>query len=149
MDAELAQLCESLGQARYAPATPALVPFIPKIVLRSIGPKSRIAAIWSLGILLDKYPPADVVAQLVERLEDAQTLDPEDLGVRRMSAITLGRMKAKDAVDGLRMNTPMRLSTSSFSCACAWALEQITGEQQEVAPLERTYYLGWFLEPNR
>jgi HEAT repeat protein len=149
MDAELAQLCESVGQARYAPAAPALVRFIPRIVLRRFGAQSRIAAIWSLGILQEKNPPADVVAQLVERLEDAQTIDPEDTGVRRMCAITLGRMRAKEAIDGLRMNNPMRLSTSSFSSACAWAMEQITGEKQEIAPLERTYYLGWFLEPNR
>jgi hypothetical protein len=149
IDAQLAQLCESMGQARYAAAAPTLAKFVPKIVLKIFGARSRIAAIWSLGIIHEKRPPADLVAKLVERLEDDQTLDPEDLGVRRECAISLGRMKAKDAVASLKINEPMRLSTSAFVCACAWAMEQITGEQQEVAAIEKSYYLGWFLEPNR
>lgn len=149
IDAELAQLCESLGQANYASAVPVLTRFIPKQVLKTFGPQCRIAAIWSLGIILEKKPAAKIVAQMVERLEDDQTLDPEDPGLRLMCAISLGRMKAKEAIDGLKMNFPMRLSTSAFVCACGWAMEQITGKPQPVAPVERTYYLGWFLEPNR
>jgi HEAT repeat protein len=149
LDAQLAQLCESMGQAKYAAAAPVLAKFIPKIVLKIFGAKSRIAAIWALGIIDEKQPPANIVAQMVERLEDDQTLDPEDLGVRQSCAISLGRMRAKEAIDGLRVNYPMRLSTSAFVCACAWAMERITGQKQEIAPVERIYYLGWFLEPNR
>jgi hypothetical protein len=149
VDEEVAQLCESLGAAHYAAAVPALLHFVPKQVSRRMGTHSRIAAIWALGILLQKSPPEDLIKSLAERLTDLDPNDPEDTDVRVMCAITLGRMKAKAAADDLQSCFPRRLSPTMLPCACAWALEQITGEKSPESDPIRIVETGWFLEPDR
>ena len=148
VDEELAQLCESVGQAKFAPAVPELVRFIPKLTMKVYGPKCRRAAIWSLGLDLEKAPPPNVVKDLIERLADDETLDPEDLLVRQECAITLGRMKSKEAVDDIMANFPRRMSTSSFVNACGWAILEITGKESPLADVMKFTQMGWFLEPN-
>src|SRR5262249_47950792 len=49
IDSEMAQLAQSLGQARYAPASKALAAFVPKQL--KVGPEPRVAAIWALGLI--------------------------------------------------------------------------------------------------
>ena len=148
VDEELAQLCESLGQGKFAPAVPELVRLIPKETMRVYGPKSRRAGIWSLGLLLEKAPPPQVVKHLIERMSDNDTVYPEDIGVRQESAITLGRMKSKEAVDDIMANFPRRMSTNSFVNACGWAIQQITGREPPLADVVKSTQTGWFLEPN-
>ena len=144
---ELSQLCESLGQARFAPAVPQLISFIPKS-MRKYGPKCRCAAIWSLGLTLEKAPPPKLVKDLIDRLTDDNPLDPEDLGVRQECAIALGRMKCKESVDDLTGCFPRRMSTSSFANACGWAIHQITGKEAPLADVVKSVQMGWFIEPN-
>ncbi len=149
VDQEVAQLCESLGAAGYATAVPTLRRFVPKQVTRRMGTQSRIAAIWALGILLQKSPPADLIKELAERLTDLDPNDPEDTDVRVMCAITLGRFKAKAAADDLQSCFPRRMATTMLPTACAWALEQITGEKSPLEDPVRVVETGWFLEPDR
>ncbi|HEV8061699.1 MAG TPA: HEAT repeat domain-containing protein [Gemmataceae bacterium] len=150
IDEELAQLCESLGRAKYAPAAPALARFIPKKLLWIFGPQSRRAAVWALGLVFEKVPPPDsLVKALIERMNDLRDLLPDDQGVRTMCAIALGRMKAKAAIDDLNMSHPEQMTSSPLTNACAWALEQITGKKQPISKGEWAYQTGWFLEPDR
>ncbi len=150
LDEELAQLCESLGRAKYAPAVPALRRFIPKQMLWIFGPRSRIAAIWGLGLDFEKVPPpASMVQEMIERLTDDDPRVREDMGVRTMCAITLGRTKARAAIEDLNSRHPIAMTDSPFTNACAWALEQITGKKQPISEGQWAYQMGWFLEPDR
>ena len=83
---------------------------------------------------------------LIARLTDEAIIMPEDMGVRRMSAISLGRMKSEDAVGGLSKYYPKELSPDPFPNACGWALEQITGEKLPTSGIARVIQKGWFLE---
>lgn len=146
IDREVAQLAQALGQAKYKPAAPALARFVPKAW--NIGPESRQAAIWALGLIHGKAAPAGLVAALIGRLTDESLTKPEDLDVRRMCAIALGRMKSEAAVDSLRTYYPRKLSLEALPNACGWALEQITGEKLPRSATVEVIQKGWFLEPN-
>jgi HEAT repeat protein len=146
IDKGLAQLCASLGQARYAPAAKSLGKFIPKQVLVTFGVQSRIAAIWALGLIFEKAPPEILTAALIGRLSDESMTMPEDMRVRRMSAISLGRMKAKSAVEDLEKYYPKVLSVDAFPNACGWALEQMGLAKLPATGVVKVVQKGWFLE---
>jgi hypothetical protein len=146
IDLQVAQLAQSLGRARYAPAAPVLARFVPK--QWNIGPVSRAAAIWALGLVHGQNPPAGLVEELIDRLSDDSVIMPEDLGVRRMCAVALGRMKAAEAVRPLRKYYPKNLTTEAFPNACGWALEQLTGEKLPASGTAEVIQKGWFLEGN-
>ncbi len=104
-----------------ASAVPALRQFIPKDMLFRIGPRCRIAAIWALGLDFEKgSPPPWLAPELLDRLTDIEVRLPEDLGVKAMCAITLGRTKAKSAFGDLNASHPMQLTDSPLTNACAW-----------------------------
>jgi HEAT repeat protein len=146
IDEQVAQLAQSLGRAKYAPAAPVLARFIPK--QGNIGHNSRAAAIWALGLIRQTTPDADLVAGLIDRLSDDSTVVPEDLGVRSMCAVALGRMRAAEAVDALRKYYPRALSAEVFPNSCGWALAQLTGEKLPTSGTVEVVQKGWFLEPN-
>ena len=52
----------------------------------------------------------------------------EDPRVRRMSAITLGRMKSKESLKSLRRYFSKKPGLDPVSLACGWAILQNTGE---------------------
>ncbi|MBO0696755.1 MAG: HEAT repeat domain-containing protein [Zavarzinella sp.] len=145
IDLEVSQLAQSLGRARYAPAAPVLARFVPK--QWNIGPESRAAAIWALGLIHENAPPERLVDGLIDRLTDDSTTVPEDLRVRRMAAVTLGRVKAKEAVTSLKKYYPRKLTAEPFPNACGWALQQITGEPLPGSGTVDVVQRGWFLEP--
>lgn len=151
ISAQVAQLAQSMGQARYAPAAPILARYVRKQGGLGPGRESRAAAIWALGMIHQKAPPAGLISQLIERLGDEGTglEEPEDPLVRRMSAIALGRMKATAAVDTLKRFYPGTLTREPISNACGWALEQITGEKLPTSVTVKVVQKGWFLEPNQ
>jgi HEAT repeat protein len=146
VDRELAQLCWSMGQAKYAPAARVLARFIPKNVLTIFGPQSRIAAIWALGLISAKSQSDELVNALIDRLTDESTIFLENMGVRRMCAISLGRLKAEPAVEAVSKYYPKSLSVDPFPNACGWALEQITGEKLPTSGIAKALQRGWFLE---
>ncbi|MFL5342780.1 MAG: hypothetical protein ACJ8F7_21820 [Gemmataceae bacterium] len=145
IDLEVSQLAQSLGRAKYTDAAPVLARFIPK--LARIGPLARVAAIWALS-LIQPVPPPGLVRELIGRVTDDATMMPEDLRVRRMSAVALGRLRADTALPALRKYYPKRLTTDGFSNACGWALERITGEPLPRTGVTEVAQTGWFLEPN-
>jgi hypothetical protein len=146
IDRQLAQLAQSFGQAKYGPAAPVLARFVPKQL--AIGPQARAAAIWALGLIHQEAPPASLVQELIGRLTDESTVMPENLDVRRMCAVALGRMKAEEAVESLRKYYPKKLSADPLPNACGWALQQITGERLPATGTAEVIQKGWFLEAN-
>lgn len=145
VDLQVTQLAQALGRARHKPAEPTLRRFIPK--QWNVGPESRAAAIWALGLLHEKSGPVALVDALVDRLTDESVINIEDMRVRRMSAVALGRMKAADAVESLNKYYPKRLFVDPFPNACGWALEQITGDKLPQSGTVNALQQGWFLQP--
>jgi len=132
-DQQLSHLAQFIGQRRYQPAESALRSFVPRSPQGEIlGDKeTRAASIWALGLILEGKPEKGLVQQLEQRLNDIpRMMDPgEDPRVRRMSAITLGRMKSKESLKSLRRYFfPSRPTLDPVSPACGWAILQNTGE---------------------
>jgi hypothetical protein len=146
IDLQVAQLAYSLGRANYRPAAAVLAQFVPKQF--NIGAESRAAAIWALGVIHEKAPPEEIVHALIERVGDESVTLPEDMRVRRMAAVALGRMKAHDAQETLRKYYYGKLTVEPFPNACGWALEQISGDKLPASGTVTVVQTGWFLEPN-
>jgi HEAT repeat protein len=148
IDHQLSQLNQFLGRQKYAPADAVLRRFIPRAGDR-LGPESRAAAIWALGLLHEGQEVAAFVAPLEERLQDVRSIPPEFPQVRRMSAVTLGRTKAKEAVPTLRsFYFARKPSDDQVNNACGWALERLTGEPVPAPETIRKTQRDWFLVPH-
>jgi HEAT repeat protein len=147
IDHQLSQLNQFFGQQKYAPADGVLRKFAPKQP-GLYTHEARAAAVWALGLILEGNTDDDLAGLLEGRLADATSVPPEDPRVRMMSAITLGRIRAKDAVPTLRHFFRDRApSQDPINNACGWAIEQITGEAMPPAPTVERWMLDWFLAP--
>jgi HEAT repeat protein len=141
IDHQLSQLNQFLGQWRYKPAEKVLRRFVPRQA-KSNMPEARASGIWALGMLLEGKPDARLARQLAERLDDIGSMPPEDERVRYMAAITIGRMKAKSE---LAMVRKYNEEGSYVHFACAWAVNQITGEPMPKAKTGVLVDRNWFL----
>jgi HEAT repeat protein len=149
---QLSQLNQLLGEQKYGPAEPVLRKFVPRDS-RPLGPEARAAAVWALGLIDAGKEDAALVAELVGRLEDDHSIPPEVLPVRRMAAITLGRLKAKEAFptvqryfgDGKPAPGP---TSTTITKASRWAIEQITGKPVDMPKREPIVDRQWFLVPH-
>src|SRR5207245_4654018 len=81
-------------------------------------------------MILETQSEPELFQQLEQRLNDIpRMMDPgEDPRVRRMSAITLGRMKAKNSLKSLRRYYSAQPTLDPVPLACGWAIMQNTGE---------------------
>ncbi len=141
---QLAQLFMAFGQLRYDEAESLMRTFVPRNF--DLGEKTRAAAIWSLGWLHEDAAVEDLARQLTARLNDVDGLIPELEDIRRMSAISLGRMKAESALPSLRKHASLR--GDATGTACWWAIERITGETPPPLLSPGTNdYRDWFLVP--
>lgn len=142
-EAQTTQLFMAFGQMRYGEAEPLMMRYVPKD--HTLGVHSRAAAVWSLGLLKEGQALPELTATLLARLADMFSLQPEADDVRRMCAISIGRMKSTSAVDALRKNVagdggyPAR--------ATYWALEQLTGEAPPPVGEFQVNFADWFLVP--
>jgi len=132
LDHQLSQLNQLLGGQKYGPAEDVLRQFIPRMEppMRSVAcPESRAAAVWALGLMDQDAPDEALAAALEGRLNDTSSQPPEDGRVRAMSAVALGRMKAKAALPSLRAAFNGREPWfDPVDHACRWATGRITGE---------------------
>ena len=143
-DHQLGHLYETFGQLKYAPSQSLLKTFIPKNLTCV---RSRRAAIWALGWIFEGNPDNRLSGQLISRAADASTFNPEDVLVRRMAAISVGRMKANDRVKALRNVVKAEGRTSQVGYACAWAINQLTGEKLPKLEARDAPQSPWFLVP--
>jgi HEAT repeat protein len=144
IDHQLSQLNQLLGRQRYAPADELLRRFIPRNP--ALGYESRAAAVWALGLLHEGKPNPALAAACEARLNDMASRPPEDYRVRWQSAVTLGRLKARDALPSLRRYF-VPGADDPVNSSCGWAIAQITGEAMPPPrPIQKP--LGsWFLSP--
>jgi HEAT repeat protein len=144
----LSQLNQFLGKEKYRPADTALRLFVPRQNSSGTGPESRAAAIWALGMIHEGKTDEKLATQLEERLNDTGSIPPEDARVRWTSAITLGRMKAKDALGSLELHyRDKKPSDNLVNNACGWAIERITGKPMPAPQPKKKYQSHWFLAP--
>jgi HEAT repeat protein len=149
-DHVLSQLNQFLGAQKYRSADALLRQFIPKRTPAGMGPESRAAAIWALGMIHQGQPVDALVKDLEERLNDVTSIPPEDDRVRAMSAIALGRMKAENAVPSLRKYFSNREANGeTVHNSCGWAIEQITREVMLPPKTIRKAQHDWFLIPRQ
>ncbi|MCU0959797.1 MAG: HEAT repeat domain-containing protein [Pirellulaceae bacterium] len=145
MHIQLSHLAQALGQMKYAPAEEQLRKYVPKDW--RFAQETRAAAIWALGHLHAGTPDDDLANQLVARLNDVQGMMPELALVRRLAAVSLGRMHAQSSLEDLRRMATLEGSQSAVGIACAWAIHEITGEPMpSVRPLIQ-WESEWFLQP--
>jgi HEAT repeat protein len=112
-------------------------------------PESRAAAIWALGLIHEGKKDAVVAKLVTERLTDTNSMPPEDPRVRRMAAITLGRLKATESLKTLRIFAPaLETAYDPVGSACRWAIHEITGEALPPLRTVEKRILNWFLIPN-
>jgi HEAT repeat protein len=145
IDHQFSQLNQFLGEQDFAEAESLLRRFIPRMDAISAR-ESRAAAIWALGRIYKDKPDAALAKLLEARLNDTHSIPPENTPVRRMSAVALGRMNAKDSVASLRANYPeKRAGADAVNNACGWAIEQITGEPMAPSKTLESIDLDFFL----
>jgi HEAT repeat protein len=145
-DAQLAHLFELLGRLKTAQAMPLMEQYIPKNP--KFGPASRTAAVWALGVIQEGQPNEAQAKQLMERAMDIMTSPPEFFSVRRAAVLTLGRLRAKSQLAGLKQLIGPTVDNDLLELTVRWSVLQISGEVLPIMPpvtIERT---GWFLEPS-
>ena len=157
VNGQITQLAQFFGQAKYRPADATLRQLAPRFLsgqppMTPLSPEPRAAACWALGFIHEGMPEPQVVDLLVGRLTDTPPgpPGPEDPRVRSMSAISLGRMKAQDALPILRKYFPGQKATREMvPKACAWAVMQMTGEKMPDPGIIEEPQQGWFLTPSK
>jgi HEAT repeat protein len=146
LDIQLCQLIQFLGAARHRPADAVLRTFLPPGTQH--GVETRAAAAWAVGLFHEGEPVPELARVLAGRVNAVRPFDVEDPRVRRMSAVALGRMKAKDALPILReFYREKKPSLDVVGNACGWAIERITGEVVPPPGTVEVTQQGWFLAP--
>jgi hypothetical protein len=144
-DEQLLQLFQAFAQMRHALAIPLLRQFVPKS--SPFRTELRAAAVWALGFIDPGPRRAELTRELGGRLADAFGMFPEFNEVRKMSAVSLGRLKAKDQVATLKRFYKHDGTISEVGLACRWAVREVTGETLPGQPNRKRFKSGWFLEP--
>jgi len=148
IDEQISQLMQAFGQMRYKPAEGLMRAHIPKKTSMPLwGSKARSGAIWALGYLYEGTADEALASQLAGRLQDMYSLPPEYPHVRRMSAITIGRMKAASQLSVLQRHFDIEFGTAGMGPGLAWAIERISGEQKKEHGAIRVHQTNWFLAP--
>jgi HEAT repeat protein len=157
LDRQLAQLVQFIGQARYEKADPELRTLVPRILrpgmpptFTPVRPETRAAALWALGLIHEGKPVAELTTLAEGRLIGDGQYGHDDVRVRRLAAVALARMQAKQALPTLRSfaeGTKPSLEVAAH--ACRWAIGQLTGEPVPPAGVFESPQRDWFLMPNR
>jgi hypothetical protein len=137
----MSQLNQLLGDQKYAAADR---------VLRSSSQAGTNASpcLRRVGALIHEGKTVPDLATAAEaRLNDVASIPPEE-AVRRMSAILLARLNAKNAVPSMRTHYAANEPSIDFvNNACGWALERLTGEKYPAPRLVQQIRRDWFLSP--
>ncbi len=137
LDEQMAHLLQMFALMDYFPpeVERLMRKHVPKTTpaVERFGKEARAAAIWALGHFLAGRPDKALADELARRLDDNSPMDPEEAVVKRMAAITLGRMGVKFpfALGMVKKHMTLSASTVDLGGACRWAYMQITGEYIE------------------
>lgn len=146
--AQLSFLFQTAGYLDYKPMLPLCTAQFSKTT--GVDRSGRAGAMWAIGMLNRDQPVADLVPKLVERLNDRDSIvNPEFDLVRRMAAMSLGRMKAAPTISDLRYAYGFDAPDSLIPEAVRWGLGRM---DQEVPPMRKlsdttTPVGGWRISP--
>lgn len=140
---QLVPIFEFFGQKRYASAEMFLRTFVPK---ESSETEARAAAIWALGYIHEGKPDTKLVKELEGRIQDTDSMMPEYDLVRRMAVVSIGRMKANEAMSTLTFYSEPGGIQTQVGYACAWAIKHMTGKSFKKPVPWKGYYGNFFLE---
>jgi len=144
-DRQLAQMHQMLGIMRYEPARKVMERYVPK--MSGFWSEGRAGAVWALGKLYEDKPNVALSKSFVSRLSDLDPNNPELIHVRRMAAISLGRMKATDSLKALEVFYDVERTSLHVGGGCRWALMRITGKDLPPLPSREASETGWFIQP--
>lgn len=148
VDRQLSQLCQFIGKSKYKPADNRMRQLVPRGT--PVRGETRAAAIWALGWLHENDPEEGLVVLIEGRLTGDMGIGPDDPRVRRMSAVSLARMKAKQSLTALRERTGEGVPTTDIvTIACRWAVASITGEPLAAPGTVEAPQQDWFLIPHK
>lgn len=143
LDRQLCQLIQFLGYARHREADAVFRRLVPPQPVTM--PHTRAAAVWALGLFHEGLSVPPLAAAVARRLAAVTPFDVEDDRVRRMCAVTLGRIKANAEVPTIRRFYTGKPTTHLVNNACGWALEQILGEKMPAPEPVEIPRRAWFL----
>jgi HEAT repeat protein len=146
IDIQMAHLFELLGKLKAVEAIPLLEVYVPKT--EKFGFNSRAAAIWSLGVIQEGQVNEPLAKKLLERFLDTLASPPEAFEVRRVSVLSLGRLRAKNRLPALRQALGEAVDQDWMELTIRHAITQISGEVIPVQPPVTLFRTGWFLEPS-
>ncbi len=92
----IAHLLELLGEQKYEPAAGFMERFIPKD--SGYHTVARATAIWGLGSIFDGLPTATCRAKIEERMMDFRGQNPENIFVRYVATVAIGRIGDESAI---------------------------------------------------
>lgn len=157
LDRQLSHLAQFIGQARYRPADAELRSLVPRLlrpgmppVFAPVGVETRAAAAWALGLLHEGKPDASVASLVEGRLNGDGPVGADDPRVRRMAAVSLARLGAKQSLPVVRqLANGTKPSTDVGDNACRWAVGQLTKEPVPAPGTVENLRRQWFLVPLR
>ena len=144
MGRQAAYLFEAFGKMKFTPAEGVMRRCIPKT--QRLTDDSRATAIWALGHLYVDEPSQPFSAQLIGRITDLDSDNPEALVVQEMSAVTLGRMNETSSLTSLREFSSGDSDTET-GFRYQWAIAKLSGEPMvEPKPVVKIHS-NWFIRP--
>jgi len=156
---QLEHLLLALGQLRYEKAAPHLRSFIakpswqpgdPPLVQATSQARPRAAAIWALGKIYagqGAAAPTDLLLAITDRMADDAPIPREEPIVRRMAAISLGRIGAPGSLSTIRKFFSADAGPDDVGRACGWAIEQMSGVAPQRISTRTIRHADWFLVP--
>ena len=111
------------------------------------GNEKRSAAMWAMGLMNENDPVPELTKSFLDRLADRSGMMPEQMPIRRMSAVSLGILRAKSAAPGLVEAYKLDPVEAVIPDSAQWSLGMI-GEPM-LAPTVGVSNLigGWKLNP--
>ena len=145
---QCAHLFEAFGLMKFHESERLLRRYVPKGPSVPSDDYSRSAAIWALGFLHEGEPDRGLTRELIGRLKDVESDEPESDFVRRFAAVTVGRMGDESALGSLSEEFAEEYPPGDeVDYACRWAVEQMTGTPFRQPVPYVSHSVNWFLVP--
>ena len=142
-DTQISQIVQTFGEVRYREAEPLMRQLVKK-KMEVLYTQARVAGIWSLGYLYEDQAPKALAKEIAERLLDIESMTPEFDPLRRICAVSLGRMNAESELAVLRR---FAVDRGTVGSACRWAVARITKTPMVQEPDTMVDHVEWFLSP--
>lgn len=150
VDRQVAHLFEAMTLMNYRSVIPLMRTQVPKPpdVEGNHRRLSRGAAVWGLGYFLADENDDEFAAQLMGRVQDIGGMMPDEIElVRRMSAISLGRMKAESQLPAMKKFVGSEVHHDPVSESLRWAIHEISGEELPHVTHSPRVLRNWRIQP--